>query len=218
MKISSVNRFVLTLLAGVAAIGARGQGSFSIRLVADNDFAVFAGTTNGVSDLLYQNNYSWGDQIPNLSTLNFLLPLGDNTFYVLGLGGGGQEDISGTINGVDMTSISVFMSSDLGPYLTGYEGQNQPGGTVEAGTYDANLADVQAAFAYLTWGAPSVSTEDAVIQMAAPNGVGFDFAPSTAHLFAFAATAVGVTPSPEPAALAFAGLGGLTLLVYRRRK
>jgi hypothetical protein len=222
MKIKIANlTFAFALLAGTVVTSVQGQGSFSMQLVADNDFAVFGGTTTGVSDLLYQNNASWPQQISSLSAVNFTLPAGDTVFYVLGLGGGGEENISGTLNGVDITAITVSMSSDLGSYLNDYENQlaQSGGGTIGAGTYNVSLADVQTAFPQLTWGSPTINSSDAVIQMASPNGVGYDFASGTAHLFSFAATAVGVQPAPEPSTLALAAMGGLGLLLkFRRQK
>ena len=127
---------VLGAALSAGATIAHGQ-SFSMQIVADNDFAVFAGTASGVTELLYQNDYSWPDQIDNLSTLSFDLQNGETTFYVLGMGGGGQENISGTVNDVDITTIGdISMSSDLGPYLTDFETQSD-GGTVADGTFDA---------------------------------------------------------------------------------
>jgi hypothetical protein len=43
---------------GLATLGvsaARADASFTMQLVADNDFAVFGGTIDGINDLLYQN-------------------------------------------------------------------------------------------------------------------------------------------------------------------
>ncbi len=189
-------------------------------MVADNDFAIFTGTAAGVNNLLYQNNKSWMDQIPALSLLTFSLPAGDTKFYVLGMGGGGNENISGLINGVDMTSaaVSTIMSSDLHSYL----GYNTT--TVSNGTFDARLADVQTAFSSLTWGSPILNWSDEVILAAAPGGVGFHFDSSTAHLFAFTSTSVGVDPGPagvpEPSsiALTLTGLASLMALCRRPRK
>jgi hypothetical protein len=219
MKLKIADIF-LGLLAAAGVTGAQGQTSFSMQLVADNDFAVFGGTATGINDLLYQNNDTWSQQIPDLSTLNFTLSAGDTMFYVLGMGGGGQENISGTVNGVDITTIDVSMSSDLSPYLTDYQNQVSlsDGGSPAAGTYNASLLDVQTAFPNLTWGSPTISYSDAVIQLASPNGAGFDFASDTAPLFSFSAADVGVQPTPEPSLIMLAGLSGLSLLFFRRRK
>jgi hypothetical protein len=206
----SIQLVVLGALLAVVA-GARGQ-SFSMQIVADNDFAVFGGTATSINDLIYQNYFSWPAQLSNLSTLSFDLPQGDTTFYLLGMGGGGQENISGTVNGIDITTLGdISMSSDLAPSLTGYLVSDGNGGlvpdpSVADGTYNASLTDVQTAFPDLTWGSPTINYSDGVIQ-SSPNHVGFDFADSTAHLFSFSASDVGVTPAPEPSTWALMATG-----------
>jgi hypothetical protein len=197
---------IAMMFAGVS--GASGS-PISMQIIADNDFAVFAGTVNSVTSLIYQNDVGWEAQLAQLSSFTFSLDPGETTFYVLGLGGGGQENISGTINDVDLTTISVSMSSDIGPFLTGYEAQSQNGGTVSLGTFDASLAYLQAALPALTWGAPTLANGDVVVSQS-PTGKGFHFDPSTAHLFEFSATDVNVSPEPSTfllfigAAVAFA--------------
>ena len=62
-KIISSSVLGLIVWAGITVTSVRGQGSFSMQLVADNDFAVFGGTATGVNDLLYQNNDAWPQQI-----------------------------------------------------------------------------------------------------------------------------------------------------------
>ena len=217
MKNSVITNLLLAGVSAAVVTCAQGQSSFSISLVADNDFAVFGGTATGVNDLVYQNDSSWHGQADNPPTVSFVLPAGDTMFYVLGLGGGEEENISGSINGVDLTTVNVSMSSDIGPYLTSYELENNLG-TVAAGTFNANLADVQTGFPFLTWGSPNITSSGTVIAIASPNGFGFSFPTSTAHLFSFLASDVGVQAVPEPSSLGLAALGGAALLFYRRRR
>ncbi len=207
---------LVALLVGLFSIGPVYAGPFSISMVADNDFAIFSGTASSINNILYQNNTSWPNQIIALSTLTFNLAAGDNRFYVLGMGGGGpEENISGTVNGVNMTnpSVTVLMSSNLAPSLSNYN----VGGNVAAGNYNALLSDVQSAFSGLTWGSPTLNSSQTVIQQAG-FGSGFIFSTLRAHLFAFEATEVNVSV-PEPSVLVILGIGllGLALQPGRRK-
>jgi len=203
------------LLIGLFSIGSVSAAPFSISMVADNDFAIFSGTSSSINNLLYQNNVGWPSQITALSTLNFNLAAGDNRFYVLGMGGGGpEENISGTVNGVNMTnpSVTVLMSSNLAPSLSNYNF----GGNVASGTYNALLSDVQSAFSGLTWGSPTLNSTQTVIVQAG-FGSGFIFSTGTAHLFAFEATEVNVSV-PEPSVLVIMGIGLMGLALQTRRR
>jgi hypothetical protein len=195
--------------------------TFSMSIVCDNDYAIFAGTSTSVTSLLYQNNYSWGDQIANISTLNFSLPDGCTTIYVLAMDGGGQANIQGYINSVDITNVSVLMSSDIGTYLTGFATQKIDPGTVAMGTFDATLADVQTALSNLTdsdWNA-SPTTGSQTVTSQSGFSLGYLFSSSTAHLLQFSATDFSIPTVPEPASasLGLALMGGAAVF-FRRRK
>jgi len=207
----------MVLAATGCATSGLNAATFSLEIVADNDFAVFTGTSSSINHLLYQNNERWSEQIPALSTLEFTLPSGDTVFYVLGMGGGGQENVSGLVNGVDMTTISTLMSSNLSSYLSGYSASLA---AVENGTYTVSLTDVQTAFSSLTWGSPTTSTSATVIGLAAPNGVGYSFDSNSAHLFSFQVADTGVSTVPEPSSFGLAafGLSGLLFLLSRKKR
>ncbi|WP_299075004.1 PEP-CTERM sorting domain-containing protein [uncultured Paraglaciecola sp.] len=217
MKYKSLKTTLTALLMGFMSIGSATANimSFDISMVVDNDFAVFSGNSTSINNLMYQNNEVWMDQIDNLSTLDFTLAAGDDRFYVLAMGGGGpEENISGLVNGVNITSLSVSMSSDLVQFLSGYNL-----GGVAAGTYNASLADVQTAFSAATWGSPTLDSSQTVI-VRSGFGSGFNFGTGTAHLFSFDAADVGVdvTDVPEPSTLAIFALGIIGLTTRRFKK
>jgi hypothetical protein len=77
-------------------------------------------------------------------------PASDNVYYLVAMGGGGEEGAFGTINTFNLTAESgVKVSSDLAGCLTGYRFS-----AVEEGCSVAKLVDVQAAFPSLTFFAP----------------------------------------------------------------
>ena len=206
----------MSKIAAVIALSTAGFANatpFTISMVVDNDFAIFGGTATSINNVLYQNNVVWNSQISLLSTMTFNLAPTDTTFYVLAMGGSWQENISGEVNGVNISSIPVSVSSDIRAFLTGYNL-----GSVTDGTYSANLSDVQTAFASASWtsAAPTLNTTDVVIS-AAGFGSGYHFDDSTAHLYRFDAVSVGVNV-PEPSGIALFGLGLLGLAAVRRRK
>jgi hypothetical protein len=210
---------VLLGLTFGSVVNARASVTFTLSIVADNDFAVFAGTSTGITTLLYQNDAEWSNQISSLSTLTFTLPEGTTTFYILAMGGGGQENIQGYVNGVDITTISgVEVSSDLGSLLTNWSTASVAGGTVEAGTYDASLSDVQSAFSSLTWSDASSTEGAGTVTSLSGFDTGYEFDSSTAHLYSFSISSVDVEAVPEPSTVGLAMLGGASLWMLRRRK
>lgn len=194
------------------------SSSFDMQIVVDNDFAVFGGTSSGISELLYQNPVSWYTQVANIQNFSFNLLQGNDFIYVLAMDGGGIASFAGTLNGVNVTdpSLNVSVSSNLSSFLSGYSL-----GATEAGSYSALLQDVQAAFSSLTWATPTISTNPNQVIQASLNqfGAGYLYNINGAQLFRFSAPElnISVTPAsvPEPATLV---LFGFSLLVMRRFK
>ena len=198
-----------TLLVGLMSISS--AKAFLIEIVADNDFAIFSGNSTSINHLLYQNDVLWTDQISSISSLDFNLAAGDDKFYVLGMGAGLEENISGEFNGVNITGLSVSMSSDISSMLTSYVAAD-----VESGAFNVILAEVQTAIASssTTWGSTETNSSQIVIdQSGFVNG--FTFSANSARLFSFDAADVNV---PEPSILALFGLGVAGLGFARRRK
>jgi hypothetical protein len=210
-KYVTCSAVITMMFAGVTCASA---DPISIQIIVDNDFAVFTGTTTSVTSLIYQNDVAWPTQLANLSNLTFTLGPGETTFYVLGMGGGGQENLSGTVNGVDLTTISVSMSSDIGPFLTGFA---TGGASVSDGTFNASLSDVQAALPSLTWGPPTLANGDTVVAQS-PTGQGFHFDANTAHLFEFGAADVNASPAPEPSTFMLFMGAGVAIAFGRSRR
>lgn len=65
--------------------------------MADNDFAVYASTSTTISRERYQNNVVWNDQLAAAASFSFELEPGENTYYVLAMGGGVENNIGGRI-------------------------------------------------------------------------------------------------------------------------
>jgi hypothetical protein len=196
-------------LAGMLSIGAGSVSAFTIEMVADNDYAIFGGTSSSITSLLYQNNVDWPNQIANISAQNFALGAGENTFYVLAMDGGGSADISGEINSVNMTDVSVGaeVSTNVAGSLTGY---SLP--PVIAGTFNVSLLMAQNALGAagaFSDAQPSVLFSSAVID-AGGFGSGFAYVPSSAVFFKFGAGEVGLSvPETSTMALMLVGLMGL---------
>jgi len=187
----------------------------SLQIVCDNDFAVFAGTVSSISRLVYQNGANWDSQIESAASFDLSLANGEDTIYLLAMGGGGgQENISGKINDVNITSLSSIMqSNEVHPFLSGYDLND-----VANGIYNAILVDVQNALTNLSWSTPTPlfnpRGEVAAVIEAAGFGSGFAFGDTTAVLYKFEASQVGV---PEPSALSLLAVG-LGVLFRRSRK
>jgi len=212
-------------LAGMLFAGAGSAygevNTFSMSIVCDNDYAVFAGTNTSIVSLLYQNDVDWGAQIANISSQTFSLPNGCTTIYLLAMDGGGEANIQGTINDVDITSVPVLMSVDIGSHLTDF---GFSASAIADGSYSPDLADVQTAMSSLSstdWtDTPYIGS--GIVTGASGYDFGFLFNSDRAHLFAFEATGMDIpvvsVPEPATTSLAIAFLGGAFVLIRRRKQ
>lgn len=205
----------------IAALGAvllassgLSQAAVTLEIISDNDFAVFVGSSTAITRLVYQNNESWPDQIAAASSLDFIFEAGESTIYLLAMGGGGEENVGGRMNGVDLTTIDVSKSSDLSGILSNYTSNLT---AVAEGTYSASLSEVSAALPELTWGDVNVM-EGGVGSIV--TGFAFHHADSTAVIYRFTAEDIGVDVPPavpEPSVTLLGLVAGIGLLSRRRR-
>ena len=123
---------VVGLLQGLVPLGASADApeppagplfnQVQLKVLADNDFAVFMGNDLGVTRIFYQNNVSWPDQVANIQTLDLYPASGETFVYILPMGGngnyypddpsapgypegqdaGGEEDWSGVLNNIPL--------------------------------------------------------------------------------------------------------------------
>ena len=194
------------------------EASVVMQIICDNDFALYAGTATGVTRKVYENNASWPQQVANASTFNVTLTGSETHYYLLAMGGGGQEEnIGGRVNGVALDTIATMQqSSNIAGSLTGYFSSPQTiNPTVAMGTYVSQLADVQAALSTATWSAPSDIRNSGV--GANVTGTAFWFATENAVLFQFSGLSVGVSAVPGAGGVGLAACGMLGLRRRRRR-
>lgn len=137
-----------------------------LQIVVDNDYAAFYGDSSNVNQLLNQNNVDWGTQVSNASTLDIVGSETQTYVYIVAMGGGGNEDYGGRLNGQDVTGISgaqfaetashtsTFGSGsktnsylEIKSFLTGYSSAD-----AAAGTYNVSLSDLQSALSGASWG------------------------------------------------------------------
>jgi len=200
------------ILAALLCAGASAHAAL-IQIVTDNDFALLTGTATSITRLVYQSNVEWTTQITNAASFDLSLAADENTIYILAMGGGGEENVSGRINGVDISTLSnLQMSTPVQEYLSGYNLSD-----VAAGTYNASLLDLQNAMPNFTWFTPTPGY-GGVIE-ASGFELGYPFTDSSAVLLRFGASDVGVPDGvPEPSALLLLaiGLGGLAMMRRRR--
>lgn len=156
-----------------------------LKVLADNDFAVFMGNDLEITRLFYQNNVSWPSQVNNIQTLDvfpqagetyiYILPMGGNSPYTAdngGVEGGGEEDWNGVLNGIALLDYpggqmavgrrvadpkDLFHSDMLmiHRHITGFQ---TSANAIAQGTFNATLADLQLASQNLTW-APALRND-----------------------------------------------------------
>lgn len=189
-----MRKFASLFIVCLVLFGAIEVQAFTLQIVADNDFAVFTGNSSGINNVLYQSSGTWNTQIDIRQSLDFPMPAGDTEFYVLGMGGGVEENLNGTVNGIDMVTLAgngkVMMSGNLNSFLSNYDL-----GAVTDGSYNARLIDVQSAYPQMTWNNAFNArncTATVIVKSAPPSGCGFAFSPTNAVLFKFAAADVNV--------------------------
>jgi len=134
----------------------------SLKLVVDNDYAVFMGDGTNVTRLFYQNNYAWMDQVGNATNVNITPLPGESYIYIAVMGGGGTEDFGGYLNGQDIVNVtgaqvaSGRSPSGSGVYSSPYEEfqgffSSYNIGDVANGVQNLDLATMQTALTGTSW-------------------------------------------------------------------
>lgn len=146
-----------------------------LKVLVDNDFAVFMGNDQEVTRLFYQNDVSWPAQISNIQTLDvfpasgetfvYVLPMGGNSYIPPGDGEGGEENWSGVLNNIPLldypgaevaVSRSVSDSNDIihsgyllfNNHLSAYTTSIN---AVANGDYSVNETDLPQASSNIIW-------------------------------------------------------------------
>ncbi len=140
----------VTLMSTILSAGS--ARALQIRLIADNDWALFAGTSTTINRLVVQNNTNWPSQ--NFAQ-NVSDPLpGETTWWFLAMNAGGTSDAFGSIGSIAnfANAPGIQVSNPMQSYLTGYNDLvfGEPPSLL--GGYNASLGDVQTALPNLTFG------------------------------------------------------------------
>jgi len=166
-----------------------GVGSFLIASVSGNNALEFQGSGSG--------------------TLSFSSPTTAGGLYVLGTAGNGPTTLDYTLNFASGTTFSGsltysdWFSPDQSGTVNGLSRVD-----INDGEYDSNQANDFSLYAELI----SIPEADQSLNL---NSISFTYdSGGEAAIFAVSE----VAPVPEPSTLALAGLGSLSLLLFRRRK
>ena len=191
--------------AGAVSVPGAPVVNGGVSIISDNDYALFAGDASNVTRIIHQNDYVFWDQVAGSANVRIALNDGESYVYLLGMGGGGAEDIGGTLNGTEVTSIASGVNGLqratgktggqtqdgyllLNPGLTNWDqyshGNCDQQMSVCWGPYAAQLSEVRSELSGATWGnPPSVSWGQA--------GQAFAYPDSSAVMFRFKASALG---------------------------
>jgi len=146
--------------AAPAVPGAPSLGTGSVRVLVDNDYALFLGDGTNATELRHQNDEEWSRQLDEATSVD--ISGGDGYVYLVAMGGGGAENFGGTINNVNLTTIAAMQratagtacggQSDAGWFLmtgciAGYDSD-----FVAHGTQDVSLEELRSALNGVTWG------------------------------------------------------------------
>lgn len=181
----------------------------TIRILADNDFALLAGNENNVTRMILQNDVVWMEQAANATTYQINLNSGESYIYLLAMGGGGGEDIGGLLNDVDITTIASGVNgiqravgrtdgTIQNGYLlintffpdwssVGFSGNSST--NVEYGKYAPSISNIQTALTGSTWGDPPARQSGGV--GGSVTGYGYSVPSSQAVMFRFKASSLG---------------------------
>jgi uncharacterized repeat protein (TIGR02543 family) len=146
-----------------------------LKVLADNDFAVFMGNDQEVTRLFYQNNVSWYAQVEAIQTLDvypisgetfiYIVPMGGNHYIPPGGGNGGEENWSGVLNNIPLldypggeVAVSRSIQDDKDITHSGYlvfnnhlQSFTSSPDVIADGKYNVTLEDLQPASRNLIW-------------------------------------------------------------------
>jgi hypothetical protein len=138
---------------------------YTLQIVADNDFSLFAGNNSSITRYIYQNNSSADTQAAAAQSVTFDLQSNEDSFYVLAMNAGGPGDISGKIGATNIADLvennKIKKSSDISGHLNSYTASAGSTGQIEGGTYNVTLEEAQNARNQLSdsaWTTPSINS------------------------------------------------------------